>query len=107
VLPDDDYRRIDPRYSAENHPRNQVILEVLETVAERHSISKAQVALAWLLHRNENVVPIPGTKRRRYVEENAAAADIDLDADDLALLDSCDRVSGARYTEASLATIDR
>lgn len=106
ILPDTDYRRMDPRYSAENHPRNQVILDTLEQIAERYAISKAQVALAWLLHRDRRVVPIPGTKRRRYLEENAAAADISLDADDLALLNGCDTVSGARYSEASLATVN-
>ena len=107
VLPATDYRRLDPRYSADNHPRNQVILDTLETVAKRHAISKAQVALAWLLHRDEGVVPIPGTKRRTYLEENAAAADIDLDADDLELLNRCDTVSGARYSDAAMASIDR
>jgi len=107
LLPEGDYRRMDPRYSVENHPRNQVILDTLELVAERHSISKAQVALAWLLHRDNKVVPIPGTKRRSYLEQNAAATEISLDADDLALLDNCDTVSGARYTEAGMTTVNR
>jgi len=106
-LPEGDYRRIDPRYHKDNHAGNQHILATLRAVAERHGASNAQIALAWLLHRNDHCVPIPGTKRRTYLEENAAAADIALDATDLAELDACDTVSGNRYTEAGMAMIDR
>jgi aryl-alcohol dehydrogenase-like predicted oxidoreductase len=106
-LADSDYRRFDPRYHKDNHAGNQHILATLGAVAERHAASNAQIALAWLLHRNDHCVPIPGTKRRTYLEENAAAADIVLDATDLAELDACDTVSGNRYTDAGMAMIDQ
>jgi aryl-alcohol dehydrogenase-like predicted oxidoreductase len=106
-LPERDYRRHDPRYVGENYDRNQRLLEAVKSVAARHGATPAQVALAWLLHRGEDIVPIPGTKRRRYLEINAAAAGLALDAADLAAIDAAGPVAGARYTERSLATIDR
>lgn len=106
-LPERDYRRHDPRYVGENYDRNQRLLAAVKTVAARRGASPAQVALAWLLHRGDDIVPIPGTKRRAYLESNAAAADVVLDAQDLATIDAAGPVSGARYTERSLATIDR
>ncbi len=106
-LPERDYRRHDPRYVGENYDRNQRLLEAVKSVAARHGATPAQVALAWLLHRGEDIVPIPGTKRRKYLEINAAAAGLALDAADLATIDAAGPVAGARYTERSLATIDR
>jgi aryl-alcohol dehydrogenase-like predicted oxidoreductase len=107
TLPAGDYRRLDPRFDADNYPRNLAILHAVEAVAQRHGATPAQIALAWLLHRGDDVVPIPGTKRRRYLEENVRAADIALDAADLERLDHVGATSGARYTERSMATIDR
>ena len=106
-LPEGDYRRIDPRFERDNHQRNQHILDTLERVAKNHDASKAQIALAWLLNRHDNVVPIPGTKRRRYLEENAASSALELSDEEMQLLNDCDRVSGERYTPAGMATIDR
>jgi aryl-alcohol dehydrogenase-like predicted oxidoreductase len=107
TLPAGDYRRLDPRFDADNYPRNLAILHAVESVAQQHGATPAQIALAWLLHRGDDVVPIPGTKRRRYLEENVRAADIALDAADLERLDHVGATSGARYTERSMATIDR
>ena len=106
-LPERDYRRHDPRYGGENYDRNQRLLAATQAVAARHQATAAQVALAWLLHRGEDIVPIPGTKRRKWLEANAAAVDLVLDATDLATIDAAGPVSGARYGEKSLATIDR
>jgi aryl-alcohol dehydrogenase-like predicted oxidoreductase len=106
-LPERDYRRHDPRYVGDNYDRNQRLLEAVRSVAARRGAEPAQVALAWLLQRGEDVVPIPGTKRRRYLEVNAAAAELALEPADLATIDAAGPVSGARYTERSLATIDR
>jgi aryl-alcohol dehydrogenase-like predicted oxidoreductase len=106
-LPEGDYRRHDPRYQGENFAKNQRILDALRRVGGRHGASPAQVALAWLLHRGPDVVPIPGTKRRSYLEENARAVDLALSAQDLQELDGIAPVAGARYTERGLATVDR
>ena len=79
----------------------------MRAVAARHGSTPARVALAWLLHRGPDVVPIPGTKRRKYLEDNVGAVDLALDAADLATIDAAGVASGARYNERSLATIDR
>jgi aryl-alcohol dehydrogenase-like predicted oxidoreductase len=106
-LPARDYRRMDQRWQGANYAHNLGIVEALRAVATRHAATAAQVALAWLLHQGPDIVPIPGTKRRKYLEENAAAADLQLDAADLAQLGAVARTAGARYGEKSLATIDR
>lgn len=102
-----DYRRLDPRWQADNYVRNQRIVVSLRTVAARHGASAAQVALAWLLSRGADVVPIPGTKRRRWLEENAAAVALELTAADLGDLDAIGPAAGPRYTERAMAMIDR
>jgi len=107
ALPERDYRRGDPRYQGENYDRNQRLVDAVRTVASRHGTTPARVALAWLLHRGPDIVPIPGTKRRQYLEDNVGAADLALDAADLATIDAAGAAAGARYTEKSLATIDR
>jgi len=106
-LPEKDYRRGDPRYQGENYDRNLRLLEAVKSVAARHAATPAQVALAWLLHRGPDIVPIPGTKQRKYVEANAAAAELALDDADLATIEAAGVATGARYTERSMATIDR
>ncbi|MBK6597210.1 MAG: aldo/keto reductase [Proteobacteria bacterium] len=106
-LPGKDYRRSDPRFQADNYAHNAQLLANVQAVAVRHGASAAQIALAWLLHRGDDIVPIPGTKRRRYVEANASAVSVKLTADDMAELDSIRTAAGPRYTERSLATIDR
>jgi len=102
-----DGRRNYPRFQGENFARNLAFLEVVEAIGRRVGVSAAQVALAWVLHRGDDVVPIPGTKRVRYLKENVAAADVTLDAQALAALDDAipsGAAAGERY--ASMASID-
>ncbi|MCB1623147.1 MAG: aldo/keto reductase [Pseudomonadales bacterium] len=106
-LPDADYRRHDPRFQTDNYARNVHLLAAVQAVAVRHKATAAQIALAWLLHRGDDVVPIPGTKQRKYVAANAAAADLKLSDRDLAELESIGSAAGQRYTDRGMATIDR
>ena len=102
----DDWRRQDPRYSAENLPANLRIVDAIAGVAARHGVSNAQVALAWLLAQGPDVVPIPGSKRRATMEDSAGAVTVSLDADDLARLDAAaprGRTAGPRYGERAMA----
>lgn len=102
-----DYRRHDPRYQGDNFERNGEIVARVQAVAKRHGATAAQVALAWLLHQGEDIVPIPGTKRRTYLEANVRAAELSLTPDDLDELGTLQPVAGARYTERAMATIER
>ncbi|HEX8639986.1 MAG TPA: aldo/keto reductase [Allosphingosinicella sp.] len=104
-LADNDWRRNDPRYSDENFDKNLQIVEVVKRVAEGRRVSPAQVALAWLLAQGEDVVPIPGTKRRATLEDSAAAADLVLDSSDLAELDAARAVAGPRYGEMGMRMV--
>ncbi|HEX4766988.1 MAG TPA: aldo/keto reductase [Lichenihabitans sp.] len=108
--PATDYRRGDPRYQGENFDANMKAAETVAELAARRGAKPGQIALAWLLAKGDDIVPIPGTKRRRFLEENVAAADIGLSREDLAELDAAlppGGVAGARYTEAGLALLDR
>lgn len=107
TLPESDYRKHDPRFQGEHYRHNLRILDTVRRIATAHSAEPAQVALAWLLARGPDVVPIPGTKRRRYLEINAGAIDLRLAPDDLAALEIGDEVRGPRYTERALAMIER
>ncbi len=108
-FPDDDYRRKSPRFQGDNFRRNLELLDRVEQMAVRKRCTPAQLALAWLLTR-DNVVPIPGSKHRARVEENARASDVDLTAQEL---DDIDRIApkgvaaGLRYPEAGMATVNR
>jgi len=105
-----DSRRIDPRYRGENFDANMRAASAVHALAQRKGARPAQVALAWLLQKGDDIVPIPGTKRRAYLEENVAAAEVVLTRDELAVLDTAlapQNVSGQRYAPAQLATIDR
>lgn len=97
----DDMRRGFPRFAPENLEANLALVEQVRAVAAEHGATAGQVALAWLLAQGPDVVPIPGTKRRRYLEENVAAAEVRLTAEDLGRLDGL-RPAGARYAEGSL-----
>ncbi len=100
TLIEKDRRREHPRFFAENLEKNVKLLGPLEQVAQRLKVKPAQVALAWVLAQGEDIVPIPGTKRRSYLEENAAAVDLKLSADDLAALNKAFPVgvtAGTRY----------
>ena len=108
--PPDDFRRGDPRFQGANFDANAAAASVVKDIAARKRATPAQVALAWILHKGDDIVPIPGTKRRKYLEENAGAASIVLDASDMAALDAAlapERVSGPRYNAERAATIDR
>jgi aryl-alcohol dehydrogenase-like predicted oxidoreductase len=108
--PEGDFRRGDPRYQGENFDANVRAASAVRDLASQRRVSPGQVALAWLLHKGPDIVPIPGTKRRRYLEENVGAAAVALTAEDMAALDaslSPDKVSGPRYGERQMAQIDR
>ncbi len=92
-----DFRATLPRFQADNFARNGALVERIAAVAARHGAASGQVALAWTLAQAPNVIPIPGTKRIPYLEENAAAADLRLTADDLAELDAIGAPAGERY----------
>jgi aryl-alcohol dehydrogenase-like predicted oxidoreductase len=109
-IPQDDYRRTDPRFQGKNFDKNMEIVDRVGQIAQQKQAKPGQIALAWLLHQGDDIVPIPGTKRPQYVEENAAAADITLNADELAQLNAVapvGKTSGDRYNAANLSAIDR
>jgi len=105
-----DYRRNDPRYQGANYDANMRAVATVRTIAERHDATPAQVALAWLLHQGDDIVPIPGTKRRDRLEENAGAASLRLSADDLRELDDAAPVgatAGERYGNPAMMAMVR
>src|SRR5262249_51232463 len=109
-LATDDFRRGMPRWRGEALGRNLSLLEALEGIAQEESCSPWQLALAWLLHRGDDVVPIPGTSKIHRLEENLAAADIRLSGNDLSAIERAvpaSAVEGARYDEAGLSLIER
>ena len=108
--PEDDFRRNDPRYQGENYDANVKAAQTVRDIAESLNAKPGQIALAWLLHKGENIVPIPGTKRRKYLEENVAATTVALDAAQMKALDEAlapDKVAGPRYGEKMMAMVDR
>jgi aryl-alcohol dehydrogenase-like predicted oxidoreductase len=108
--PETDFRRNDPRYQGENFDANVRAASAVRDLAARKGAAAGQIALAWLLQKGPDVVPIPGTKRRRYLEENVAAADVSLSAEEMAALDAAlapDKVKGPRYGQKQMAQVDR
>ncbi|MCW3058823.1 MAG: aldo/keto reductase [Capsulimonas sp.] len=108
--PEGDYRRNDPRYQGANYDANVQAAQTVRDIAEAKQAKPGQIALAWLLHKGDDIVPIPGTKRRTYLEENIAAATMSLDATQMQALDDAlapGKVSGPRYSERIMETIDR
>ncbi len=106
-LAEDDFRRSQPRFQGENLEANMRIVAKLREIAEEKDITPAQLALAWVLAQGDDIVPIPGTKRRTYLEENAAAADVELTGEDLARIDAeLPEVSGDRYEETGMAAVN-
>jgi aryl-alcohol dehydrogenase-like predicted oxidoreductase len=106
----DDMRRVMPRFSEENLERNLAIVAALRSLAARRGVTPGQLALAWVQSRGEHVVPIPGTKRRSYLEQNVAAATIQLTADEIAEIEAAvppEAVAGPRYPESLQRTVDR
>ena len=105
----DDWRRSVPRWQEENFDHNVRLVAHLDEIARRTNISTAQLALAWVLHQGNDIIPIPGTRKRENLEANAAAADVILSADDLSEIDavaSPDSVAGARGADAYMARVN-
>jgi aryl-alcohol dehydrogenase-like predicted oxidoreductase len=105
-----DFRRGDPRYQGENFDANMRAAEVVREVARSLGVKPGQVAIAWLLHKGPDLVPIPGTKRVKYLEENVAAASISLDAAQRSTLDDAlapEKIAGPRYNPTVMSMIDR
>jgi len=99
-----------PRFADENFAGNLALVERVRAIAERQRVTAGQLALAWVLAKGDDLVPIPGTKRRRYLEENAVAAEVRLTADEVAELEAAvppEKIAGDRYAAASMKTIDR
>jgi aryl-alcohol dehydrogenase-like predicted oxidoreductase len=108
-LPEDDYRRNSPRFQGDNFEKNLDLVDRVGEIARRKGATPAQLALAWLLAQSEDIVPIPGTKQRRYLEENLGALDIELSATDLEQIEEVAPkgvAAGERYHEAGMRTID-
>ena len=104
-LAEGDYRLRDPRYDAGNFEKNLGLVDTVMEVAGRHGVSGAQIALAWLLAQGDEIVPIPGSKRRATLEDSMAAADLSLGAEDIEQLDSAAKVAGSRYSPAGMAMV--
>jgi aryl-alcohol dehydrogenase-like predicted oxidoreductase len=107
-LPANDWRRNDPRYQRDNFAQNLKVVDAIAAVADKHDASNAQVALAWLLAQGEDIVPIPGFKRRLTMEDSAKAVDVALDTDDLAVLDAAaprGSTAGLRYGEQGMRMV--
>jgi aryl-alcohol dehydrogenase-like predicted oxidoreductase len=106
-LAENDFRRTQPRFQGENLEANMRIVAKLREIADEKGITPAQLALAWVLAQGDDIVPIPGTKRRKYLEENAAAADVELSDEELARIDAeLPEVSGERYEEVGMAQVN-
>jgi aryl-alcohol dehydrogenase-like predicted oxidoreductase len=108
--PEGDYRRMDPRYQGKNFDANIEAARIVREVAAAKGAKPGQIALAWLLHKGDDIVPIPGTKRRSYLEENVAAEAVRLDPADMSAIDEAlgpGKIAGPRYPEWIMATVDR
>jgi aryl-alcohol dehydrogenase-like predicted oxidoreductase len=109
-LEPDDWRRQSPRFKGENFRRNLDLVAKVEAIARRKGCTPGQLALAWVLAQGEDILPIPGTKRRRYLEENVGALEVELTLGELAEIDAAmpaGAAAGARYAEAGMRTIGR
>jgi aryl-alcohol dehydrogenase-like predicted oxidoreductase len=107
-LPEDDFRRHNPRFQGDNFQKNLELVERVREIADEKGVKPGQLALAWVLHQGKDIVPIPGTKHRKYLEENVAAVEIELTDDDLRRLDEAapaGATAGERYPDMS--SIDR
>jgi aryl-alcohol dehydrogenase-like predicted oxidoreductase len=108
-LPEDDYRRNSPRFQGENFQRNRDLVARVEEIARRKKCTPAQLALAWLLAQGDDIVPIPGTKQRRYLEQNAAALEVELTPSDLEKIEEVAPkgiAAGERYPEGGMRTVN-
>jgi len=108
-LAEDDYRRHSPRFQGENFAKNMQLVEEIEKIADEKGITTSQLALAWTLVQGDDIVPIPGTKRRKYLEQNAEAANVELSAEELKRIDEVfpkDAAAGLRYPEAMMKSVN-
>ncbi len=108
--PATDYRHNDPRYQGGNFDANVRAAGAVHDIAARKGATAVQIALAWVLHKGGDMAPIPGTKRRKYLEENVAAADVTLTPQEMAALDAAlspEKISGPRYNERQAVLVDR
>lgn len=106
----DDYRRLSPRFQGENFQHNLALVDRVRALAEAKGVTAGQVALAWVLAQGEDVIPIPGTRRRRYLQENLAALEVHLSADESAELERLftpEQVAGTRYPAAWMQLVER
>ncbi|MFJ5333700.1 aldo/keto reductase [Pectobacterium sp. CHL-2024] len=106
----DDFRRTNPRFSGENFGKNLQLVEKINQLAQEKQVTPSQLALAWVLAQGEHIVPIPGTKRRRYLEENVSALDVTLTKEELAAIDAIfppDAAAGERYGKESMAALNQ
>ncbi len=108
-FPEDDYRRFSPRFQGENFQKNLDLVRRVEEIAKEKGCKPSQLALAWVLAQDKNIVPIPGTKRRKYLEENVAAIDVKLTKEDLRRVDEIfpsGAAAGLRYPEHMMSTVN-
>jgi aryl-alcohol dehydrogenase-like predicted oxidoreductase len=106
-IPDDDWRKTNPRFTGENFQRNLRIVDEVTAIADGANATPAQIALAWLLAQGEDIAPIPGTRRVARVEENTAADHVELSCSQRQRLDTLTPAAGERHDEANMSTIDR
>ncbi len=109
-LAQDDFRRHSPRFQGENFRRNLDLVKRVEDIASQKGCTPSQLALAWVMAQGEDIVPIPGTKRRKYLEENAAAVDITLTKEELGRINEVvprGAASGTRYAESAMPLVNR
>ena len=109
-LPADDFRRNLPRFQGENFAKNLEVVARVEAIANRKSVSPSELALAWVLAQGDFIVPIPGTKRRKYLEQNARAIDVVLSKEDLAEIEAAfphDAAAGERYAPMGMKVLER
>jgi aryl-alcohol dehydrogenase-like predicted oxidoreductase len=107
---EDDFRKFHPRFQGENFEKNIQLVREVEAMAREKGCTTAQLALAWVLAKGDDVVPIPGTKRRKYLEENIASVAVELSPQEMAELDRAlppEKVAGPRYNDRMMATVDR
>ena len=106
-LDENDFRRSGPRFTGENLDANLRLADKIKEIAAEKRITPAQLAIAWVLARGDDLVPIPGTKRRTYLEQNAASLEVELTADDMARIDAeLPEVAGERYDKAGMAAVN-
>jgi len=108
--PESDFRHKDPRYQGENFDANMRAATVVSDIARRKDSTPGRIALAWLLHKGEDIVPIPGTKQRRHLEDNVGAEAVSLTTDEMAQLEdvlSPENIAGPRYSPERMAQVDR